>query len=231
MPIKKRTIKRPINETLKLTENVIKNLPPWTKDYFVKDADFPKLQLKITPKGAKSFIVRYRNLEGRERKLKLGDYPTLSASAARIRAMKAAAEIADGGDPVQEKKNARGGTTFTDFADYFMSTYAELHLRETTLRGYRQILNSILLPAFGTKPIHRISPEDVRDLQLKKKIPSTCPIARLGCFEIFLILQRKTATFLLAPTRPKTYRSSKKTLDTGCLVKKSWQLSVEQYCI
>lgn len=98
-----------VPDIIRLSYASISSLVSRRKDYFVKDAEVHKMQLKVTPVGNKSFIVRYRNLEGRERKYKLGDFPDINASTARRVAKEILARVALGGDP-----KIKGGNQTTE---------------------------------------------------------------------------------------------------------------------
>ncbi len=52
------------------------------RNQFVKDDELRKLHLKVTPAGNRSFLLRYRNSEGVERKLKLDCIVSSSAKRA-----------------------------------------------------------------------------------------------------------------------------------------------------
>ncbi len=64
------------------------------------------LQLQITPRGAKWWILRV-TVGDRRRKVGLGSYPTVSLAAARQRAREALDKIAAGIDPVEERRAAQ----------------------------------------------------------------------------------------------------------------------------
>ena len=55
--------------------------------------------LRAWPSGQKTFFVRYRNREGRIRKLNLGRYGTLTVDQARARARAELGAVAQGEDP------------------------------------------------------------------------------------------------------------------------------------
>jgi hypothetical protein len=67
------------------------------------------LYLSISPKGGKSWVLRYQ-LFGRRRDAGLGPYPLVSLSAARLAALNAHCLIAQGKDPIQEKQVAAQAT-------------------------------------------------------------------------------------------------------------------------
>jgi integrase len=67
-------------------------------------------------------------------------------------------------------------TTFKEFSQKYLSTYASTSLRPPSYNRYQDIVNRILLPFFGEKKLSEIRPEDVeafRAERLKKVSPST----------------------------------------------------------
>src|SRR5271166_588940 len=72
----------------------------------IPDAKAAGLHLILQASGASSWALRYR-FQGKSRKLTLGPYPALGLAAARDRAAKARASLADGVDPGALKKAAK----------------------------------------------------------------------------------------------------------------------------
>ena len=152
-------------DPIRLTTALIRDLLPRSRDYFVRDAEVRRLQLKVTPAGSKSFILRYRNAHGRERKQKIGDFPDVNVTVARRLAGEALLRVASGMDPAEEKKKRRKEATFSEYSAIFMLEHAEIHLRSaSTVKDYRRWLNRILLPRLGNQPMRLITRSDVEQL-------------------------------------------------------------------
>lgn len=89
------------------------------------DALTPGLTLRVTDKGVKSWVLRYRAADGRSQRHKLGDAARMSLRAARLEAGTLKNEIDKGADPLSEKRNARATAkaltvrTFGDLADAY----------------------------------------------------------------------------------------------------------------
>lgn len=144
----------------RLSTNFIKGLPQVSKDTLVTDETFNKLKLKITPAGRISFLLRYRDVEQREHKLKIGDYPDLNCEQARTLAMAAANTVAHGGDPSAERKKRRDKFTLSDLCLRFMQEHAEFHLKDSTRNGYLQIIKSDIDPNIGKRTLHSLTKAD-----------------------------------------------------------------------
>jgi integrase len=154
----------PIGGKVRLTTILVRGLLPRSKDYHLSDTEVRGLKLKVTPVGHKTFILRYRNAEGRERKFKIGVFPDIPVIAARDIAKQKLAEIVQGGDPSAARSDLRANSKFTDFAEKFITEHAEVYLRPSTVRDYRNALKKHILPAIGQVRLQSIARQDMRDL-------------------------------------------------------------------
>jgi integrase len=89
-----------------LTQAFLDSVKPTGKREEDQDLKAPGLRHTVQPSDARSWEYRYRH-DGRSRKLTFGGYPALSLAAARDRAAKARASLADGVDPRAVKKAAK----------------------------------------------------------------------------------------------------------------------------
>lgn len=117
----------------KLTVRSIKRLPlpPGRAAAEYPDDGLKGLVLVLYQSGAATWTYRYRNAEGRQRRLKIGKWPGLSPEEARDRAAEAYRRTTKGEDPQGEKAAAReaertGHLTdgFVDQAKLFVENYA-----------------------------------------------------------------------------------------------------------
>ncbi|MEW8438738.1 MAG: site-specific integrase [Candidatus Thiodiazotropha taylori] len=92
---------------IKLQRTNIRKLEPKSTRYEVSDSEIPSMRLRITPNGVKTFILLYRNTEGRQRRYTIGRLGDLTPEKARLVAEVKLAEIKLGGDPATEKKEIR----------------------------------------------------------------------------------------------------------------------------
>lgn len=122
-------------------------------------ADGNTLFLKVTDRGTKSWVQRVA-IDGRRRDIGLGSFPTVSLAKARERAMANRLAIADGRDPVSEKKRAKTPT----FREAAQATF-EANLprwRDTkTARNWMQGMEKRAFPVIGNMRVDRIRREDV----------------------------------------------------------------------
>src|SRR5437867_1350226 len=106
---------------MKLTDRRVSTLrPDPTRRLEVPDDKVAGLALRVTPRGAKTWTLRYRvegGRRGRLRRLTLGGYPAVTLAKARKAAANALGQIATThSDPATTKQAARLGETFGDLA-------------------------------------------------------------------------------------------------------------------
>lgn len=159
------------NNAQRLSQSTIAALKPRDRDYFVRDTELRGLQLKVTPAGNKSFLVRYRNADGRERKHKLGNFPHLNASAARRIASEILANVALGHDPAGERTARRQSNSFAEYAETFLTEHVELHLARSTVAEYRRLIKRYMVPRLGHTRMSSITRDDIE--AMKRDLRST----------------------------------------------------------
>ena len=132
----------PQTPTQKITKSYVDKLStPETGQAFVRDSELKGFAVRVTPSGAKSFILEKR-IDGKVKRLTLGRYPELTVEQARKEAHKLLGHIAVGRNPAAEKKQeALQGTTLKQAFDDFVKT--RKNLKERTLYDYRRVMTII----------------------------------------------------------------------------------------
>jgi integrase len=94
--------------TVVLTDASLRALkPPAAGRVEVRDAKVHGLVVRVAASGAVSFAARGRRPDGREARVTLGEWPTLSLKEARDDARAVLVDLRKGGDPVAEKRALR----------------------------------------------------------------------------------------------------------------------------
>jgi hypothetical protein len=146
----------PQTPTQKITKSYVDKLStPETGQAFVRDSELKGFAVRVTPSGAKSFILEKR-IDGKVKRLTLGRYPELTVEQARKEAHKLLGHIAVGRNPAAEKKQeALQGTTLKQAFDDFVKT--RKNLKERTLYDYKRLMK-VAFADWGRHRIRNINP-------------------------------------------------------------------------
>ncbi|OMJ32559.1 integrase [Sphingomonas sp. Sph1(2015)] len=148
-----------------LTVVQIRALKPAERPYKVADSD--GLYLLVQPSGALLWRFRYRCC-GIERKLSLGSFPDVTLMQARRKRDEAKAELDDGIDPVEEKRQRRlkaelaAQTTFALVAEEYIQKMEREGRSPATIKKARWFLE--LLDGIAKRPIAAITPHELLDV-------------------------------------------------------------------
>lgn len=147
------------------------------KDHY--DNDVPGLSLRVSSKGTKTWCYVYRFVS-KSKRLTLGRYPDVSIKEARVMARGVAVDVAQGIDPVVEKRRLKRerereqDSTLAKVAVRFMREYERgaahtdrpddsepLH---RTWKKTQSLLDKYILPHLGSYPLSEIARADIREL-------------------------------------------------------------------
>jgi integrase len=144
----------------RLTDAMVrKTLPPVRGQIMVWDGEVKGFALRVTPGGAKAFVLDYR-AEGRQRRITLGAYPDWSVQAARKTAKELKREVDHGRDPMGERHAERTAPTIEEL----WGRYQLEHLPRKAPRSQVDELimwEKIILPRFGKMRVAAITTDDV----------------------------------------------------------------------
>ena len=138
----------------KITKRVVDALRPdrGGKDIFKWDAGDGALKgfgIRMKRSGAASYLVQYRNNEGRTRRLVIGKVGTLTPDEARSLASDALKAAAKGSDPSAERHAVRGAITVSDLCDLYLAN-AKSHIKASTLAMDASRITTHVLPLLGS---------------------------------------------------------------------------------
>jgi len=160
---------------LKLTNTVAKGLQADpTKHVLYRDTMMPGLALRITQNGHKTFVVNY-SFEGRERRMRIGEFPNpWSVDAAREQAKELKKLVDNGIDPLAQRQDKASEPDLNALWTAFRSD----HLPSVSARYRADQEHSWMqhiLPRLGERKLSSLNSYDVDALH--RSISETAPVA------------------------------------------------------
>ncbi len=151
----------------RITDQVVKKLDvPPKGNRIVYDTEVKGFGARITAKGARSFILNYRNKRGSERRYTIGRFPDWGTTAARNRAKELKRAIDVGHDPLAERAGARDAPSVRDLCERFDEEHLP-KLRKASQRDYRAVIKNNIEPALGKLPVAEVEFSDIDGLHRK----------------------------------------------------------------
>ena len=114
--------------------------------------------IRISPSGRKSFIINWRNNEGRQGRKVIGVHGKITTEQARQLAQKYFYQISQGEEP---RRNAQANPTFSEFSKMYMDEYSIKHKAVKTFENENYMLNKHILPVFGKRRIKDITKREI----------------------------------------------------------------------
>ena len=128
----------------------------------ISDLRCAGLVLRIATDGGKSWSFRFRTKAGKQTRATIGTYPDIGLTAARTRATAMRREVAEGKNPVDQKRAARvvnDAETFRGIADRYLAEHSRRHKRSH--KADERNLRKHVLPKWGSRRFDTIKRGDV----------------------------------------------------------------------
>ncbi|MDG2531015.1 tyrosine-type recombinase/integrase [Caulobacter endophyticus] len=145
---------------MRLTKRLVEKVQPGET---VFDAEVPGFGLRCTPAGTKSFIVQFRMPHGKQGKVTLGGFPTLTVDQARERAREVLAKVRAGVNPSADRARERGVETFADRAAHYCEVYGA-QLKGRTVKDAKYLLDKYAIPVWAGHKMADVTQDDVLKL-------------------------------------------------------------------
>lgn len=166
-------------EGFRLTKRAVDDLPPVDRPRIFYDSDVKGFGLRVTPSGARTFVVEYRPGGGgrgvAKRRMKLGAYGEITPEQARNLARDALAAVRCGQDPAGARAAEREAPTLREIAERWLSEEVQPKCKPKTVIAYELAMRRHILPTLGSKKAHGVTHADVA--RLHRKIGGVAPIA------------------------------------------------------
>lgn len=158
------------------------------------------LRLVANKSGSKTWIYRYRNVEGRLRQIKLGEYPSMSLAEARSALLGQRAIRNEHGDPrefkqakketqrtVNEQKR-RQGYLVSQMVEHYLSEHISHHRAHKGQAECRRMLEADVIPELGAMSVLSVKRSHVHELiqKIAKRAPRIACMVKVelhGAFE------------------------------------------------
>ncbi len=149
----------------KITKRIIDAFEPDPAgEQFLWDTELKGFGVRMMPSGVGSYIIKYRNAEGRQRKMTIGRIGTLTPEEARRLAREKLAEASKGADPSAERQQIRRSITMTELCDLYLEE-AEGKIKASTLAMDRSRIERHVKPLIGNRTVISLTPVDVSRMQ------------------------------------------------------------------
>jgi integrase len=143
------------------------------KDGFAWDSEMRGFGVRVKPSGAKTYLIQYRNVEGRTRRLVLGSCGVLTPEQARALARQKLAAVAEGADPSADRHAIRDGMTVADVCDWYLKEAGEGRLlgrnrrpiKASSLAMDRSRIETHIKPLLGPRVLSNLTLRDVDGMQ------------------------------------------------------------------
>jgi Arm DNA-binding domain/Phage integrase, N-terminal SAM-like domain len=157
--------------TRKLTKKTIDALPIRDRVYIAYDNVLPGFGCRVTPNGARSWIVEYRPHGGgrsvAKRRITLGSISVLTPDQAREAAGDVLAKVRFGEDAPHDRAARRSSPMVADLIDEFMNEEIRPTRKPRTAELYDMYFRVHVAPALGSKRAREVTSADVGKLHRK----------------------------------------------------------------
>jgi integrase len=158
----------------KLTKRAVDALEkPKKGQTFLWDGELRGFGVRAIPSGLKTFVLQYRNAEGRSRRIVIGRYGVLTVEQARDKAKIKLGAIADGGDPAEEVDGPRETITVAEICEWYL-VEAEAGrilgrrnrpIKPSTLAMDRSRIKTHIKPLLGGRQVRALKVADISGMQ------------------------------------------------------------------
>lgn len=158
----------------KLTKTAVDDaVAPKAGQALIWDSELRGFGVRILPSGLKSFVLQYRNMEGRSRRIALGRFGVLTVEQARAQARIKLGEVATGGDPAADRAKARAAVTVNDVCDWYLENarsgmiLGRKHrpIKASTLGMDRSRIETHIKPLLGSRQVRALKVSDIEKMQ------------------------------------------------------------------
>ena len=146
--------------TSRLTKSFVEAIEPVVRDRYAWDADARGFGVKVTPAGARIYVLKYR-FNGAQRWMTLGRHGEVTVGEARQEAIRLRGAVARGLDPAAERDATAKSPNVVTLATRYMAEHAEPHKKPRSVEEDRRNLRLHVLPALGAMRVVAVTRQDL----------------------------------------------------------------------
>ena len=143
------------------------------RDVFAWDTELRGFGVRAKPSGVKTFLIQYRNAEGRTRRVVLGQCGVLTPEIARHLARKKLTSVAEGADPSADRQGIRTGMSVKEVCDWYLEQAEAGRLlgrnrrpiKASSLKSDRSRIEIHIKPLLGGRLVSRLTLNDIEGMQ------------------------------------------------------------------
>ncbi|MEH6695267.1 MAG: tyrosine-type recombinase/integrase [Hyphomonas sp.] len=157
----------PHTKPARLTQTFINSVEANGAKQRFSDHKVAGLCLRVAPGGTKTFVIRYRKPDNASAEMNIGRADVVTLEMARDRAKKHLAQVPDGHDPIEARRQAgiearnKKMETLEALAEAFKASPGFLSKKIRTQEFYKSCLRVHILPRLGTRSVKEIGRKDI----------------------------------------------------------------------
>jgi integrase len=182
----------------RLTKRFVEGVKPTVADQVIFDDALPGFGLRVLrrvlPSGqsscVRSYLVQYRNKQGRSRRLTIGKHGKITAEKARKDALRIFDAVRAGKDPVAERRSYVEAPVVNDLLDRYVIEHVEKRNRPATQREIRRMVERHIRPQLGKHKVAAVTRQDIA--KLHRGLSETPRLANLVvsiCSKVFSLAE------------------------------------------
>lgn len=152
-----------------LTKSIVDKLSTQPKDFMVWDDKVSGFGVKVTPKGRKVYLLKYRTRDGRQRKPTIGIHGNITCETAREIAKEWHVDLAKGNDPAERTLQLRHSPTVSLLCDRFWNEYVKVHKKESGNWIDELYIEKYIKPSLGALKTISVTHKDIVQFHLSMK--------------------------------------------------------------
>ncbi len=174
----------------KLTKRFVESVKPALEDQVIFDDKIPGFGLRVLSSGVRSYLVQYRNKQGRSRRLTIGKHGKVTADKARKSALLIFDAVRGGKDPVAERRAYIDAPIVNDLLDRYIAEHVEKRNRLSTREEVKRLVKLHIRPQLGRHKVGAVTRQDVAKLhQTLEATPRQANFVLAVCSKAFSLAE------------------------------------------